>query len=318
MSVLYLTEAQVQELLDMPQALATVEEAFRQLALGQAMNVPRKRARAPGVILHTMSAAASYLGAVGWKAYTTTRSGAKFHVGLYSQKSGELLALIEADHLGRLRTGATTGVAAKYLALPDADRLGLFGSGRQAETQLRALHVVRPLKHVVVHSFHFENALAFAARMSAQLGIDVQAVPQPQLAVEHLPLVVTATTATEPIFNGRWLSEGTFVAAIGGNALNRAEIDATVVRRAEAIVCDSVEACQGEAGDFVDAAERSIFHWNQAIDLGRVVIGQVTPRKTPKGIMLFKSVGVALEDVALASKLVELARARQIGLELPI
>src|SRR5262245_23617583 len=110
MPALYLTEADVERLLDIKQAVEVCEEVFRRLAAGEADNIPRARAHAPGIILHTMSAAAAYLGMLGWKCYTTTRQGAKFHLGLYDS-SGALLALVEADKLGQLRTGATTGVA---------------------------------------------------------------------------------------------------------------------------------------------------------------------------------------------------------------
>ncbi len=137
--VLYLTESDVAELLDMPLAMQAVEEAFRRLSSGEAVNVPRARAQAPGIILHTMSAAAGYLGLVGWKCYTTTRQGAQFHVGLYDQESGRLVALIEANRLGQLRTGATTGVAVQCMAPADATEMGLFGAGWQAEAQLAAV-----------------------------------------------------------------------------------------------------------------------------------------------------------------------------------
>ena len=152
MGAIYLSEADVMALVDMPMAIAAVEEAFRHLAAGDAENVPRVRARAPGVILHSMIAAAGYLGYVGWKCYTTTRAAARFHVGLYEQSTGSLVALVEADHLGHLRTGATTGVALRLMASPEAKELGLFGSGRQAETQLAAAAAVLPLRQAFVYS----------------------------------------------------------------------------------------------------------------------------------------------------------------------
>ena len=128
MSALYLTEADVDRLLDIHVAIDAVEEAFRRLAAGEAINVPRQRAKGTGIVLHTMSAAAPYLGVVGWKAYTTSSHRARFHVGLYDADSGAPVALIEANRLGQLRTGATTGVAVEWMALLDAAEVGLFGS----------------------------------------------------------------------------------------------------------------------------------------------------------------------------------------------
>lgn len=317
MAALYLTEADVTRLLNVELAIEVCAEAFRRLAAGEAENVPRSRAQAPGIILHSMSAAAGYLGLVGWKNYTTTRKRALFHLGLYDS-TGALVALVEADRLGQLRTGAATGVAAGVMALPEATEVGLFGAGWQAQTQLEAIARVRAIQVAYVYSRNEQKRNDFASTMSAQLGIEVRAVDRPQEAAEDLPIVVTATTSREPVFDGAWLAEGTLVCAVGSNWLNKAEIDATVIRRADNIVCDSVKACQIEAGDFVDALEKGAFDWSRAVDLADVVTGRATARNTRESIALFKSVGLAIEDVALGGKLLELARAQGVGRELAI
>jgi ornithine cyclodeaminase/alanine dehydrogenase-like protein (mu-crystallin family) len=286
------------------------------LAAGEAEHVPRSRVKGPGVILHSMTAAAGYLGYVGWKCYTTTREGAKFLLGLYDN-SGALVALIEADQLGQLRTGATTGVAVELMAAPEASEVGLFGAGWQAETQLAAVSQARPIQVAYVYSRDENKRVAFAEKMAARLNIDVRPVDRPQEAAEEVPIVVTATTSREPVFDGTWLAEGTLVCAVGSNWLNKAEIDTSVIRRADNIVCDSVKACQIEAGDFVDALEKGIFDWRRAVELSDVVAGRATGRNTRDSIVLFKSVGIAIEDVALAAKLVELAREAGRGQELP-
>jgi ornithine cyclodeaminase/alanine dehydrogenase len=314
---MFLSEADVEQLLNIDIAMEVCEEAFRRLAAGEAENIPRSRARGPGIILHSMSAAAGYLSLVGWKSYTTTRSGAKFHLGLYDA-SGALVALIEADKLGQLRTGATTGVAVEAMALPGAGEMGLFGTGWQAESQLAAVVKARPVKVAYVYSRSEQKRNDFAARMSASLGIDVRAVDRPQEAAEDLPIVVTATTSREPVFDGVCLAEGTLVCAVGSNWLSKAEIDSHVIRRADNIVCDSVAGCRLEAGDFVEALEKGIFDWSRAVDLCDVVSGKATGRNTRESITLFKSVGMALEDVALAGTLVQLARQQHVGRELPI
>ena len=317
MSALYLSEADVAALVDMPQSIACVEEAFRQLATENADNVPRVRARAPGIVLHGMIAAAGYLGYVGWKCYTTTRSAARFHVGLYDQLTGEIVALIEADQLGRLRTGAATGVALRLMAPAETGEVGLFGVGRQAETQLAAAATVLPLRRAFVYSRSEERRAAFAQRMRESLAIDIVPVDRPQEAAEDLPIVITATTSAVPVFGGSWLAEGAVVCAVGSNALTRAEIDATTVRRAEIVVCDSVPACQAEAGDFVDAREKGVFDWRKAVDLADVLTGRAVGRSRTGGIAIFKSVGLAIEDVAIAALIVARAKESGRGVTLP-
>jgi alanine dehydrogenase len=318
MPVLHLTERDVGKLLDMGTAIDVVEEAFRQLADKKANNVPRVRAKSPGIVLHSMCAAAEYLGLVGWKCYTTTRAGARFHVGLYDAATGELVALVEADRLGQLRTGATTGVAVGWMADMSATEVGLFGSGHQAETQLEAVARVREIKSAFVYSRNPARRADFAARLSAKIGCQVIPVDRPQEAAEDLPIVITATTASEPVFNGNDLAEGTLVCAVGSNWPQKAEIDADVIRRADNIVCDSIEACRIEAGDFRDALERGIFSWPKAVELADVVSGREIGRSNSDSVVLFKSVGLAIEDVALGGKLLALARAQGIGRELQL
>jgi alanine dehydrogenase len=318
MPVLHLTERDVGKLLDMGTAIDVVEEAFRQLADKKANNVPRVRAKSPGIVLHSMCAAAEYLGLVGWKCYTTTRAGARFHVGLYDAATGELVALVEADRLGQLRTGATTGVAVGWMADMSATEVGLFGSGHQAETQLEAVARVREIKSAFVYSRNPARRADFAARLSAKIGCQVIPVDRPQEAAEDLPIVITATTASEPVFNGNDLAEGTLVCAVGSNWPQKAEIDADVIRRADNIVCDSIEACRIEAGDFRDALERGIFSWPKAVELADVVSGREIGRSNNDSVVLFKSVGLAIEDVALGGKLLALARAQGIGRELQL
>ncbi len=312
MSSLYLRESDVAELLDMPLAIDVMQQAFAALAEGRADNSPRVRVKAPGIVLHSMSAAAEYLGLVGWKQYTTTRGGARFHVGLYDQQSGELLALVQADRLGQLRTGAVSGLAARLLALPGAAEVGIFGSGWQARSQLAAVAAARPLRRAVVYSRSPQRRESFAAEMSRELGLDVQPVEQPQQAARDLPIVITATTSRAPILAGDWLAAGTLLCAIGSNWLEKAEIDADAVRRAALVVCDSVACCRREAGDLAQAADAHAFDWERAVDLADVVAGRAR-RGAEDDVVIFKSVGMALEDVALGGKLIELARARGVG-----
>jgi alanine dehydrogenase len=318
MPALYLIEADVNQLIDMPTTIGLVEQSFLHLAAGQVANVPRNRAIGKGVILHTMSAADDALGYVAWKAYTTTKHGARFLVGLYESGSGELAALIEADCLGQLRTGATTGVAVKYLAPPDADRLGLFGTGTQARTQLAAAAAVRKLKRVAVYGRDDTRRRTFCESVAEELQLDVVPVASPAEAVRGLPIVVTATTSREPVFDGNDMAAGCTLCAAGSNWLNKTELDATAVRRAARVVCDEVAACRHEAGDLHFAASHGAFDWSHAVALADVVSGRTAGRTGPDEIVLFKSVGLAAEDVALAVELLKRAREKGLGTLLPI
>lgn len=318
MSTLYLTEADVTALVDMPATVDIVEASFRRLAGGEVANVPRQRAVGRGIILHTMSAADDGLGYVGWKAYTTTKHGARFLFGLYESATGRLAALVEADRLGQLRTGATTGVAVKHLSPQNADRVGLFGTGTQACTQLAAVAAVRRLRQAVVYGRDETRRREFAAAMSAELNIEVVPASSPTEAVRDLPIVVTATTSRTPVFDGRDASPGTLVCAVGSNWLNKAEIDATLVGRAARVVCDDVAACRHEAGDLHAAAEAGTFDWSQAVSLADVVAGRAASPAASNEVGVFKSVGLAAEDVALAVEIVRRARVAGAGTRLPI
>jgi ornithine cyclodeaminase/alanine dehydrogenase-like protein (mu-crystallin family) len=317
MTALYITEADVAELLDMEIAIDVVEEAFRQLAQGGATNVPRARAHSEGIYLHTMSAVASYLGYAGWKAYSSTSHGATFHVGLYSTKSGELVAMIEAKHLGQLRTGAASAVATECMARPDAKVVGLFGSGYQARTQLKGVCSVRKIELVEVYSRDAERCQQFADLMSEWCNTKVVPSRIPDAVAAEKDIVICATSARTPLFEGKALDEGTHLNVVGSNFLNKAEIDAIAVHRADTIVCDSIDQCRLEAGDFVQALEDGAVEWSNMRELADVVAGRETGRKTAECITLFKSVGLALEDVALAARLFELARQEGLGQPLP-
>ncbi len=317
MAALFLSEDDVRNLLDMETCLDVVEEAFRQLAAGCATNAPRMRARAPGVFLHTMSAAAEYLGLVGYKAYTTTAERAVFHVAVYSGKTGELLAIIAADYLGQLRTGAASGVATEYMARPDARVVGLFGTGRQARTQLKGVCQVRRIERVEVYGRDEQRCREFAAEMSEWCNTQVVSTRSPDSTAAEKDIVICATSSRTPLFDGRVLDEGTHLNVVGANFLNRAEVDVATVRRADSIVCDSVEQCRSEAGDFTQALEAGAIEWSHMHDLADVVSGRETGRPTRESITLFKSVGLALEDLAVAAKLLDLARQEGAGRPLP-
>ncbi|MFO0852284.1 MAG: ornithine cyclodeaminase family protein [Gemmataceae bacterium] len=317
MSVLYLTEDDVRSLLTMDLALGAVEAAFRKLALDEAENVPRQRCQTDQVMLHVLPAAAKTLGAIGLKAYTTGRFPAHFHVTLFDPKTGAMTALLQADYLGQVRTGAASGVATKLLARPDATTVGLYGTGKQARTQLEAVCAVRAVKRVQVFSRDTDRCAAFAAEMSAVCRTDVVPVSAPE-AARGDDIVITATNSREPVLRGEWLAAGAHVNLIGSNFLTKAEADAEVFRRAGLVTVDSKDQAKLEAGDFVAALRDGALNWSDVRELSHVLLGRYPGRQSAEQITVFKSLGIGVEDVAVAAKVVELARRQGVGRELPV
>ncbi len=314
MEALYLSEAEVERLLTMETALEAVEAAFRAAAAGKAHNHSRRRLHpAGGAMLHYMAAADEASGYLGLKLYTSSTAGVRFLVPLYRADSGALVALLEADFLGRVRTGAATGVATKYMARPDATRVAVLGSGHQAPTQLLALARVRRLKDVRVYSPTPQHRQAFADRMQSLLSIPVEAVADAQAAVREADIVVAVTSARQPVLRGQWLSPGAHVNAVGVNSARRRELDEVAVDRARRIVVDSREQSEHEAGDLIAAFQNRPQRWQEVHELSDVVGGKVPGREDPSEITLFKSNGVALEDVAVAGRVYEKARAHGAG-----
>lgn len=317
MSAIYLSEEDVGWLLDMEAAIECVEESFRQLARGKAENQPRRRSAAAGATLHVLSAAAEYLGYVGYKSYVTTRQGARFQFILSEAQTGQPVALIEANLLGQMRTGATSGVATRYMARPDATVVGCFGTGFQARSQLKAVCCVRRIERIDVYGRNDERRRKFASEIAEFCGVPTVAVHHPDQAAAEKDIVVCATTSKAPLFDGHVLDEGTHLNVVGSNYLTKAEIDVTTIRRADHIICDSVDACRLEAGDFVPALEDGSLDWSRVHELSDVVVGRETGRAHAEDITLFKSVGLGLEDLAVAVRVFERAKDEEVGRPLP-
>jgi alanine dehydrogenase len=313
MPILLLSEDEVRQLLTMEMALAAVEDVLRRHALEEAQNLPRMRCHADHTMLHTMSAAVKGLHMLGYKAYCTSRHGAQFHVGLYDARRAELIALIQADYLGQMRTGAASGVATHYMARPDAQEVGLYGSGKQARTQLLAVCRVRNVQRVQVFSPSEERRRRFCQEMSNECRCEVEPVARPELAARDKDIVITATSSREPVLYGDWLAEGTHLNVIGSNFLNKAEIDAIAVRRCQTVVVDSKDQARLEAGDLVPAIEEGSLRWADVHELGQVVVGRYVGRQHAQDITMFKSLGVALEDVAVAAKVYDKAITSGVG-----
>jgi ornithine cyclodeaminase/alanine dehydrogenase-like protein (mu-crystallin family) len=311
--VLLLNEDEVRRLLTMDMALEAVEQGLRKMALDEAHNIPRARAQTDHAMLHSMAAAVKALGVMGTKVYTTSRKGAQFLVSLFDGRTGALLSLMQGDYLGQMRTGAASGVATQYMARPDATVVGLFGSGKQARTQLLAVCKVRRVRLVQVYSPNEERRRRFAAEMSEACQTDVVPVPRPEMAAEDKDIVITATTSREPVLNGSWLAQGTHINAIGSNFLSKAEVDVATIRRCADVVVDSKDQARLEAGDFQQAFEEGVLHWSDVRELGPVIVGRYPVRKHAQDVTLFKSLGIAVEDVAVAARVYARAQAEGVG-----
>ncbi|WP_162924649.1 ornithine cyclodeaminase family protein [Rubrobacter indicoceani] len=301
-----ITEAEVSELLDLPTTLVAVEAVFRQHGEGLATNRSRRRAFYPGGQLNVMFGATPEIDAAGTKAYTISRNGAKFYTLLFDPAEGDLLAIIQSDRMGQLRTGAATGVGTRYLARDEAATLGLFGTGWQAESQLEAVAAVRDLTRVLVYSRTEENRRKFAEKMSGRLDLEVETTDSPEEAAAQ-DIVVTMTSSREPVLKGEWLRPGTHVTAAGSNSLLKAEIDREVVRRADFVCVDSKEEVGLEAGDLLPAMESGVITTEAVYELGAVVAGLNPGRRTPEDITLFCSQGLAIQDMAVARIVYDLA-----------
>jgi ornithine cyclodeaminase/alanine dehydrogenase-like protein (mu-crystallin family) len=312
--VLLLTEEDVRRLLTMDMALEAVEQGLRRLALDEAMSTPRARVQTDHAMLHLMAAAAKPLGVMGAKVYATSRKGgARFLLPLFDGKTGALLCLMQADYLGQVRTGAASGIATQYMARPDASEVGLYGSGKQARTQVQAVCRVRRVRQVQVYSPSEERRRQFAAEMSELCQTEVVPVPRPELAAEKKDIIITATTSREPVLSGQWIAEGTHINAIGSNFLGKAELDTVAVRRCTVVAVDSKDQARVEAGDFQQPLEEGSLHWADVRELGQIIVGRYAGRKHPQDVTLFKSLGIAIEDIAVAARVYARAQAEGVG-----
>jgi alanine dehydrogenase len=292
---IYLKEADVLEFLDMPSCLQALRDAFAQEAKGQANIVPRTRWPFGSVRLNVMGGGERASKRFAVKSY----GGGPFHVLLYQEDKG-LLAIIEANALGAIRTGAASGVATEKMARPGAGKVALIGTGRQARTQVLALKAIGMLNELSIAARDRAKLDAFCSQIAKELGAPVRATPSVERAVGGADIVVTATGSAEPVLKYAWLSPGTHVNAMGANAANRRELDPECVMKAGLIVTDNIDQAKMEAAEFIDLAKTGLFDWARVKPLHQIVTGPKIAH-TGKGHTLFKSLGVGLEDVAAAS-----------------
>jgi alanine dehydrogenase len=315
---LLLREADVEQMLTMPMAMQLVERVHREYSTGQAIDVPRERTRLPKAALHILQGAVPSAGVFGYKAYTSSREGIRFLVYLFDAERGHLDAVVEANLLGMMRTGAAGGVAAKWLAREDARIAGVFGAGWQARGQVLALAHARKLERVKVWSRTPEKREKFCEKMRAKVAFDVVPAQSAEDAVRAADIVVTITTSATPVFSGEWLAAGTHVNAAGSNSILRQEIDETTVKKADPVVVDSRATALKEAGDLLPALEKGRLHLGGLTELGEVIAGTRPGRTRADQVTLFESQGMAIQDLAIAAELVRIAKETSRGTVLDI
>jgi ornithine cyclodeaminase/alanine dehydrogenase-like protein (mu-crystallin family) len=305
MPTLFLTEQDVADLLTPADVLEAVEQSFHRLAAGAVDNRPRERLPLEDGQYAVMACVDRELGYAGVKSYAWTMTGTPFAVLLFALEAPTRLeAVIEADKLGQLRTGAASGVAAKYLARPGARTLGVIGAGWQAASQIACIRAAVPtIEQVTAYSRNAERLAEFCRENDCSPA-------ETHRDAADADVVVTVTTSKDPVLRGEWLREGALVCAVGANDPKRRELDNAVLERAAFVCCDSREQSKLESGDLIEPVERGVLDWLEVHELQEVVAGHLDGRAAETDIVLFKSNGIAAWDLAAGARVVELARAR--------
>lgn len=315
--MLWLSDADVERLLSVEDAIPVIETALAQQAAGNVANLPRAHDIAgEGAFLAHMQAALYEQGVFGFKSYSASGGVYRFFVALYSMQTGLPLALMQANSLGRIRTGAASGVSASHMARRNSGVVGMLGSGYQAGAQLRAICAVRPIKAALVFSPNPDRRKDFARRMTAALGVETIAVDDPREVVDAADILVTITNSREPVFGGDWLRPGMHICAVGGANEYATELDDAAIRRADIIAVDSVAQAKMECGELLMPASRGVILWEQLTEFCQIVGGERPGRRGRDDITLFKSLGMAMWDVAAAKAVYDRAVARGAGIRI--
>lgn len=314
----FLTEEDVSSILTMDDTIEVIEDTFRRLGEGSDVNRPRDRVNSPHCRLQLLGGACPEIGYAGAKIYNTTREGTRFLNYVIDEETGRPAGLIESDVLGRYRTGAASGVATDYLARPDAETVGIIGTGGQAPTQLEAVCAVRDVTEVRAYSRTAEHREAFAERMTERLDVTVTAVDSSAAAVSGADVLITITSSSNAVFDDEDLDPGTHINAAGSNSLARKELPTRTVVGADRLVVDSKEQAHREAGDFVTGLELGFISWGQIRELGDVIAGYAPGREEDEDVTLFESLGIAVQDVAISAHVLAVAEEEGVGTEIPL
>ena len=313
---LFLRDEEVNQSVTMEDMLEAIEEMQRRFGQGEVTNLARRKIIAPGGMLSVMGGGLFYDGILGVKTYTVVQGKYSFQVSVYDANTGELMCYTQANRLGQLRTGATTGVAVKHLSRSDAATVGIIGTGYQAPTQLEAVCQVRNVQKIRAFSRTREGRESFAETMTDSLGISVEPVNSGEAAVAGSDIVICIAAAQEPVLQGEWLSPGATVIGAGPTTWRVREVDDATFARADKIFVDSAEQAPVEAGDMASAVDRGILQWSRLQELRQVVAGAVTGRDNHEQIIYAKLMGTGVADVAAAKLAHDRAKSKSLGLEM--
>lgn len=314
---IFLTEDDVKKIINMDMTLKSLDDGLSISNDGQMVNSPRSRLLLPNGFFNFMSAAVPSINMMGHKSYGVVRGHIpKFYIQLFSIETGELLAIIEASELGRIRTGASSGIATKYLSNNDSTSVGIIGTGYQSGPQLEAICKVRQISKIKVFSRNIEKREKFASKMRKILNIDIEPMDSPQKCIEDVDIVVTITTSRDPVVKGEWIRPGVHINAAGANHWMRRELDYEAIKKSNHIIVDDVEQAKIECGDLIYPVERGSIRWQQVYNLSDVVNGNYSGRLSKEDITLFESQGLAVQDILVGTEIYNLAKSTGVGKEI--
>ena len=325
--MLLLTRNDVREVLDMSDCMEVVEKAFAELASGTAVMPLRISITPPDGLALYMPAYLKETGALACKVVTSYKNNPKKHnvptimgkVLLQDPETGDVICIMDGGYLTAVRTGAASGVATKHLARKDkSQKVGIFGAGVQAKAQLWAMSVARDLAKAYVYDIVDEAVTEFIREMSIKLNLEIVKADSPDHILEEADIICTATSSPTPIFNGEKVREGTHINGVGSHVPKARELDTAIIKRSK-VIADSYEACLNEAGDImIPIQEGAIDKSHLYAELGEIITGRKQPRADDREITLFKSNGLAIQDVATAKLVYDKAVQARIGAEIEL
>lgn len=313
---LFLKDEEVAQCVTMDGMLEAIESMQRDYGNGQAHNMTRRKIIAEGGMLSVMGGGLFHQGLLGVKTYTVVKGSYSFQVSLYDADTGKLLCYTQANRMGQLRTGATTGIAVKHLANPGDATVGIIGTGGQAATQLEAVSKVRGIKKIKAFSRTKERREEFARRMTDTMGVEVSAAATNEEAVRDCDIVICIAATMEPVVEGAWLKDGCTVIGAGPTTWRAREVDEATITRAGKLIVDSIEQAALEAGDICSAVDRGLVQWSKVQELRHVVSGAIAGRDSENQIVYAKMMGTGLADVAAAKLAYDSAKANGLGTEM--
>ncbi len=313
---LFLRDDDVAQCVSIDAMLDAIETMQTRYGHGEAYNLGRRKIIAGTGMLSVMGGGLFYEGVLGVKTYTVVRGSYSFQVSLYDATTGKLLCYTQANRLGQLRTGATTGVAVRHLSCEGPLQVGIVGTGGQAPTQLQSVASVREISGVKAFSRDPERRAAFASRMSESMGVTVKAANSNEDAVRDCDLVIGIAATTEPVVKGSWLKEGATVIGAGPTTWRVSEVDEETLTRADKLFVDSLDQVSIEAGDISAAVDKGLLNWSQLSELRHAVCGAISGRDNYKQIVYAKLMGTGVADVAAAKLAYDSAMERGLGTEM--